>query len=282
MTRFAIAATVILLFPVLVWSQQPISSPAVSSIAFAGIMPGGASDLIGDTPVDRSVPRPAVMPAPAAPLPAFHETVVHPILPAASASEAVAGVRDASSSLQMFSGVRIRDVIQLSWITASMTDILGFEVERRSQLSNAWEMVAYMRSDARRRGMQEYSFLDHLRSDGVAYYRLRQIRADGTALSSPVVSVTPDDVPASTSVWQHATQPFQTYGTVSFGLSHPAEVKLTLCDHLGQTIDVILDNQVMSEGHHIIPFAARDLKPGMYFLRFHSDTGSHTMIFMRS
>ena len=284
MTRFAIAATVILLFPLIVWSQQP-NSPAASSIAFAGILPGSASDDIGDAPEERSGHPSSMLTASntiPGPSPVFRIKEMQALLPSAEMQPVDASAQSGGSGLQMFAGARIRDVIQLNWISSSGSGILGFEVERRSQLRTDWERIAYLRSDAHRYGNQEYTFLDHLRGDGVSYYRLRQIRTDGQTVSSPVVSVTPDDVPATSGVWQHALHPFQNYGTVSFGLSRPAEVKLTLHDRLGNTIAVILDHRRMDEGHHIIPFAARELQPGLYFLRMHSDAGSRTMVFLRS
>jgi len=285
MTRFAIAATVILLFPLIVWSQQQNSSPAVSSIAFAGILPGSASDNIGDAPEERTVSPSSMLTASntvPAPSPVFRVMETQTMLPSAELQPVDASAQTAVAGLQMFAGARIRDVIQLNWVSTTGSGILGFEVERRSQLHTDWERVAYLRSDPQLYGSQEYTFLDHLRGDGVSYYRLRQVRTDGQTVSSPVVSVTPDDVPATSGVWQHALHPFQNYGTVSFGLNRPAEVKLTLHDRFGNTIAVILDHRRMDEGHHIIPFGARELQPGLYFLRMHSDAGSRTMVFMRS
>ncbi len=285
MTRFAIAATVILLFPLIVWSQQPTSFPAVSSIAYAGVLPGSVSNTFGDTPDERPIGSSSMLTASntnPAPSPVFRVMETRTLLPSAEMRPEVNVPSASGSGLQMFAGARIRDVIQLNWVTTSGTGTLGFEVERRSQLQTNWTMVAYLRSDERQYGNQEYTFLDHLRGDGVAYYRLRQIRKDGNSITSPVVSVTPDEVPATSGVWKHALQPFQNYGTVSFGLSRPAEVKLTLHDHLGNPVAVILDHRAMEAGHHIIPFGARDLKPGLYFLRMHSDEGSRTMVFMRS
>ena len=175
MTRFAIAATVILLFPLIVWSQQPNSSPAVSSIAFVGILPGTSSDNIGDAPEERTASPSSMLRASntvPAPSPVFRIKETQALLPSAEFRpvDASASVQNAGAGLQMFAGARIRDVIQLNWVSISGSGILGFEVERRSQLRTDWERVAYLRSDPHQFGKQEYTFLDHLRGDGVSYY----------------------------------------------------------------------------------------------------------------
>jgi hypothetical protein len=238
-------------------------------------------DISGDQPV-APTSNPSIITDLPVPSPLFRATALHAALPSLEQLRSESGVTPVATSLQMFSGARIHDVIQLNWISLPDDAILGYEVERRSQLKTDWEMVAYLRSHGSPYGKQTYSFLDHLRGDGVSYYRLRQIRADGQVISSPVVSVTPDDVPATSGIWQHAVQPFQNYGTVSFGLGRPAEVRLTLHDRYGNTLAVILDHQHMQEGHHIVPFGARDLTPGLYFLRLYSEAGSKTMVFLRS
>jgi hypothetical protein len=186
------------------------------------------------------------------------------------------------AKLRMFSGATFRDVIQLHWITTSEEGTVGFEIERRSQLSNDWQMIGYLRRARLNTPQHSYSFLDQLRGDGVSYYRLRQIGMDGSATVSPVVTVTPDEVPRSFHVWQHSIKPFQNYGTVSFGLEADADVKLSLVDRFGKTVATLLDHAPMRAGHHVIPFGTYTLKPGLYILRITSAEGIRNLLLMNS
>jgi len=103
---------------------------------------------------------------------------------------------------------------------------------------------------------------------------------DGNTVVSPVISVTPDAVPQTFSLWTKATAPFQNYGTVSFGLDHRSEVKLTLHDRFGNPIATLLDYQVMDEGHHVLPIATSRLESGLYFLQLHSASGSRKLLLL--
>ncbi|MCB2204459.1 hypothetical protein KQI65_06890 [bacterium] len=204
--------------------------------------------------------------------------VAQPLLEAAS--ETQEAEQPAPADLHMFAGARIGEVIQLRWESVSDRGTKAFAIERRSQIDRHWKSVGYMRSA--QTADRTYTFLDNIRDDGVAYYRLRQLREDGSAIVSPVISVTPDAVPQSFSLWTESSAPFQTYGTVSFGLNQPSEVKVTLHDRYGTLLATLLDYQVMNAGHHVLPIATSRLEPGLYFLQLHSASGSRELILLHS
>lgn len=285
MTRIAIALIILLLLPILVLAQP--MSPTVTSIA--GLLDSEIAAMHGQRltlPASDSETRvhaaaPATKLASLAPQPlfarAFHAL---PVLTSFDANNAVADVftpaaplRSPAAALTVFSGARFRDVVQLHWEALSCSDVVGFEVQRRSQKHSQWEMVGYVRSSNGVRGRQHFTYLDHLGNHGVAYYRLRQINAHAEGSVSPVISVTPDRVLPSFSLWKHTMQPFQNYGTVSFGLSHPSTVKLTLHDRFGNTVATLLDYTTMDKGHHVLPFSKAALRPGLNILRLHTESG---------
>jgi hypothetical protein len=187
-----------------------------------------------------------------------------------------------TGTLQMFSGARLRDVVQLKWVTTRNNTSVGFEIERRTQSHPEWKTVKYFRSKYADGKPQDYTFMDYLKNDGVVYYRLRQIGAHGGDIASPIISVTPDNVPHSFGIWQRSTTPFQSYGTVSFGLDAPTSVTLSLIDRFGKVQRLLIDNTVMEEGHHIIPFGTEGLLPGLYFLRITSVHGSENIFLLHS
>ena len=274
-TRFIIM--LLLLLPVVSSAQQYANGGMFHMATVASLLPG---ELPGSRHAVRSSEHAtqAVAPAPVpTPAPAF--LPLETPLPLLGLSPRTAPKASAyqKADLRMFSGSRIQNVIQLNWVTLSEKETIGFSIERRSQLQSSWEMVGYVRPT--RAAGNTYSFLDKLRDDGVAYYRLRQMRDDGSAVVSPVVSVTPDAVPQTLSVWKQAVEPFQDYGTVSFGLDTSTEVKLTLHDRYGNLIATLLDHALMAEGHHVIPIVTSRLNTGLYFLRLHSGSGSRKLPF---
>jgi hypothetical protein len=269
----------LLLLPAVSSAQQYANGGMFQMATVASLLPG---ELPGNRHVTRT-PNPAsatLAPAPApAPLPAPAFLPMEIPLPLSAIASRVVSTTSAAqeADLRMFSGSRISNVIQLNWVTLSEQETIGFSIERRSQLKSSWEMVGYVRPT--HAAGNTYSFLDNLRDDGVAYYRLRQMREDGSAVVSPIVSVTPDAVPQTFSVWKQSVEPFQDYGTVSFGLDTSTEVKLTLHDRYGNLIATLLDHAFMAEGHHVLPIVTSRLNTGLYFLRLHSGNGSWNLPF---
>lgn len=285
LTRFAIILVFLLLLPMLLFSQSTFQATTFASLGIDASL-GGLSNPPGDQPVQvrhaMAKPAPVITTTRAiAAVTAFPTIDTRSLLPSREklAQEASAAQ---TSDLRTFSGARIRDVIQLTWNTVSDAGIIGFEIERRSQRNSHWEQIGYLRPADGRRNGDSYTFLDNLCGDGAMYYRLRQIRSSGEATVSPVVQVTPDEVLQSFEIWRHSLQPFRNYGTVSFGLTSDADVKLTILDRYGNTVATLLDYRHMEEGHHIIPFGMEKFAPGLYILRIHTDTQSRNLILLHS
>ncbi len=294
LARFALLLIILLLIPVLLFGQLTVSSPSFASL---NIIPDIKGDDTGgeaaNTGAKRANRRSDAGEAHSKAQPA---AILSPALNTVALSTTAIDLRNITSSIERFSrhapstrqradlhtfsGARIRDVIELRWNTVSARDIAGFEIERRTQRTGRWEHIGFLRPSDK--SENEYAFLDRLSGSGVMYYRLRQVRMDGSTTVSPIVRVTPEDVLASYSVWKHSTDAFRDYGTVSFGLRRTAKVKLTLLDRFGSTVRTILDHKPMEEGHHVIPFGTGDLAPGMYILRIHTDDRITNLIFLHS
>ncbi|PLX23242.1 MAG: hypothetical protein C0600_15105 [Ignavibacteria bacterium] len=284
MTRIAIALILLLLLPILVLAQPvPLTTTSIAGLLDSEIaaMHGKRLSLMSsetesrDADAQKALKLRPLMPQPAFPR-AFHAMPVFESMQSLNAAEVFASSassRSSAAALSVFSGARFRDVVQLHWEAASVPEVIGFQVERRSQKHNQWEMVGYVRSSARPHTREQFTFLDHLGDEGVAYYRLRQINADTEGSVSPVISVTPDNVLPSFSLWKHTMQPFHNYGTVSFGLSSRTAVKLTLHDRFGNTVATLLDYTTMDKGHHVLPFSKAALRPGLNTLRLHTAAG---------
>lgn len=77
----------------------------------------------------------------------------------------------------------------LRWKTASETNNAGFEVQRTRTMS-VWETLAFIPGKGTTFELTSYQYIDENPSEGVNYYRLRQVNFDGTAAFSEVVSAT--------------------------------------------------------------------------------------------
>ncbi|HRI46135.1 MAG TPA: FlgD immunoglobulin-like domain containing protein [Ignavibacteriaceae bacterium] len=79
-----------------------------------------------------------------------------------------------------------------------------------------------------------------------------------------------DLVPAEFYVNQNYPNPFNPATTIKFGLPSEASVDLRIFNILGQQVAVLLNNQIMTAGHHNISFDASKLSTGTYIYRLSS------------
>lgn len=82
--------------------------------------------------------------------------------------------------------------VLLNWATASEVNNKGFEIER-SATGNNWSNIGFVgavTADGNSNAIQNYSFRDSKPSNGMNYYRLKQLDINGKFNYSPVRSVT--------------------------------------------------------------------------------------------
>jgi hypothetical protein len=91
--------------------------------------------------------------------------------------------------LLAFSARAAADGVHLAWTTASERDTDRFEVERSTDLVQ-WMRVATVPAAGASSATVHYHALDHTPVEGLSYYRLRLIDADGAMSVSPVHQVT--------------------------------------------------------------------------------------------
>ncbi len=80
------------------------------------------------------------------------------------------------------------NTIVLNWITNSEKDNHGFEIEK-SLNGKKFEKVAYINAKNTLSEKNNYEYFDQSPSDGINYYRLKQIDLDGTFEYSPIKSI---------------------------------------------------------------------------------------------
>jgi uncharacterized lipoprotein YddW (UPF0748 family) len=70
--------------------------------------------------------------------------------------------------------------------------------------------------------------------------------------------------------------PFTQNATISFSLKTQEAVHLSVYDVLGRQVAVLLNNQVLADGEHKIPFNGSTLSSGVYFYKLNTTNGTQT------
>jgi hypothetical protein len=80
--------------------------------------------------------------------------------------------------------------------------------------------------------------------------------------SSSIADLNPS---ASFTLQQNSPNPFSKETNIAFSLENSSDVNLEIMNHLGQTVDVVL-NQKMNAGEHSLNWKAQNLSQGVYYL----------------
>lgn len=176
--------------------------------------------------------------------------------------DVAAGSQIVPVELVSFTASAINNSVVLNWATATETNNMGFEVERKSANSE-YSTVAFINGNGTTTSSKQYSFTDAGLVSGKYSYRLKQIDFDGKYVYSNVVE-SDVNVPAEYNLAQNFPNPFNPSTSIEFTLKADAKVNLRLFDALGQEIRTIVNNSFVA-GQYKIDFNAAGLNSGIYF-----------------
>ncbi len=154
-----------------------------------------------------------------------------------------------------------RDVI-LNWSTATETNNLGFEVERRNQNEQTWNALGFVKSAGTTTEPQQYSFKDTKLESGKYSYRLKIVDMDGTYEYSNEIEVEVG-LPQEFTLSQNYPNPFNPTTTINFALPYESRVTLSVFNVLGERVAVLFDG-IKSAGYHDVVLNGSNLASGMY------------------
>ena len=159
-----------------------------------------------------------------------------------------------------------RDVL-LTWSTATETNNLGFEIERKSSIDNQWRKVSFIKSAGTTTEPQQYSFKDSRLVSGKYSYRLKIVDLDGTYSYSDAVEVE-IGLPKNYSLSQNYPNPFNPTTRIDYQLPFDAKVQIELYSITGEKIATLVSGDV-SAGYHTYELNASrlNLASGIYFYR---------------
>jgi len=168
--------------------------------------------------------------------------------------------------------------VVLEW-QAQDSETLEFVVER-SRDGKSFEVVQRLAGSAY---PTDYEYSEPAAGEGVAYFRLRQIFAGGFERISGTIKVGLGvEQPEQVTLVGNFPNPFNGSTTISYSVTEPSQVDLSVWDLSGQPVRQLLDRD-QGRGFHEMQFDAGDLPSGTYFIRLETPSGtkSHKMILMR-
>jgi choice-of-anchor B domain-containing protein len=156
--------------------------------------------------------------------------------------------------------------IQLNWETATETNNLGFEIERKSSGSESnFFTIGFVNGAGTTTSPQQYSYSDNIANAGIYTYRLKQVDLDGSFSYSNEIRVeftTPDEFILK----QNYPNPFNPSTTIEFVLGMDSFVNLDIFNMLGEKVTTLV-NETMQQGFHSVNFKADNLPSGIYIAK---------------
>lgn len=126
-----------------------------------------------------------------------------------------------------------------------------------------------------------YRFLDRDVPSLVAFYRVRQVFANGGERVSATIKLGlgPAELPATATLLGNFPNPFQSTTTITYEVQTAQQVRISVWDLSGHQVRVLVD-QVQTAGKYEIVFQAGDLPSGTYFVRLETPSAvqSHQII----
>ena len=153
--------------------------------------------------------------------------------------------------------------VTLDWTTATEINNQGFEIERNS--GNGFEKIGYVAGFGTSTEPHSYSFIDASVTEGIHYYRLKQLDFDGTFEYFDAIEVDVS-VPNVFALGQNYPNPFNPSTKIDFSLEVDSKVTLKIFDVLGQEVANLV-NTNLAAGSHNVEFNASLLNSGVYFYR---------------
>jgi Zn-dependent metalloprotease len=168
--------------------------------------------------------------------------------------------------LTSFTGSSSNGNVTLNWSTATETNNLMFEIERRSK-DNQFITIGYVEGKGTTTEPQEYSYTDKELPAGKYNYRLKQIDFNGTYEYSNEIEV--DAAPVSFSLEQNYPNPFNPSTKISYSVPQKSFVTLKVYDQLGSEVAELVQEE-KEAGIYKVVFNASEFSSGVYFYQIRS------------
>ena len=185
--------------------------------------------------------------------------------------------------LASFAAALDQNSVLLTWQTASETNNLGFEIEKKYIDQSDFFSIGFVAGYGTTAAARDYSFRDENIQPGIIHYRLKQIDTDGTCHHSESISL---EVSAPEHYVLHTNfpNPFNPSTTVKYKVPQYSHVQIHVYNTMGQKVKTLVDEALVA-GHYTTQWNGRDdightIAPGIFICRMTCDGKSRGSIKM--
>ena len=168
--------------------------------------------------------------------------------------------------LASFSASINKKLVVLNWSTATETNNMGFEIERKLK-NQEWIRIGYLDGNGTTTEKHQYQYKDDfsvLPYEGTVLYRLKQIDFDGSYEYSHDIAVEVKYIPNEISLSQNYPNPFNPSTTIKFTLTDESFVSLKIFNSIGEVVNKLFSG-TEQPGEHEIIWNAENFTSGIYF-----------------
>ncbi|MGB3018985.1 MAG: T9SS type A sorting domain-containing protein [Ignavibacteria bacterium] len=159
--------------------------------------------------------------------------------------------------------------VYLKWTTVSEINNAGFEIQRKDLLSSEWQSKGFLSGSVNSNELKIYEFIDRGLNPGSYQYRLKQSDINGNIEFFELDEVVSILNPEQFTLYQNFPNPFNPSTLITYKITEPARVKLTLYDALGKVVRQLV-NDDLDAGYHQFELDASGLGSGVYFYKLES------------
>ncbi|MDX9760110.1 MAG: T9SS type A sorting domain-containing protein [Bacteroidota bacterium] len=183
--------------------------------------------------------------------------------------------------LLAFTASVVHGDVHLQWSTASETNCLGFEVQRRIEASGGdWQPLGFVQAAGTSTAPRQYDFTDPAASIPVSApvraYRLRIVDFDGSVDYSPDVEVQVNSAMQPYTFHPVYPNPAMDRLHVTFTLPEPSRVTITLYTMTGAVVATLMDEGIIDRGFHTMAVPTTGLRSGTYLIELRTQRGRRT------
>ena len=171
--------------------------------------------------------------------------------------------------LSSFTAETANNSVLLNWSTATETNNLGFEIERKLK-NQDWVTIAFVDGKGTTTEIQNYNYSDdysELPYEGTVLYRLEQMDYNGDFEYSDQVAVNLTFVPSEYYISQNYPNPFNPSTTIKYSLPVESNVRINIYNSIGEVIDELV-SEIQTSGNYEITWNAQNYSSGIYYYSF--------------
>lgn len=172
--------------------------------------------------------------------------------------------------------------VMLKWVTATETNNMGFEVQRKT--SNDWQKLTFVDGNGNTTKLSHYQYFDNFKDEsftGKLSYRLKQIDFDGTFEYSDVVNIDVDFTPDKYSLAQNYPNPFNPSTKIKYEIPQTSLVVLKVYDVIGNEVATLV-NKEQAAGKYQVNFDAKNFSSGIYYYQIKVFTPANVENFIQT